>query len=376
MSGCGGAGAVDGTVPAEPSGAGARILVICTRQIGDVLLTTPLIRAARLRWPQASIDVLGFTGSLGMLSGNPDITELIEIEPGAGWRRAASLVWRLWRRYDLALITQRSDREYLIGWLAAKVRVGPAPGYQPSYAWKRRLLHHAVPDGSEALHIVADKLRLLEPWMAAPPAIDVVPPSAASLPASLAGQLGPRAVVVHVPSMWRYKQWPLDHYRRLIGGLLGDGWQVVLTGGPGAADRRQVAAMLDLAEAPRLVDAAGQLTLDELALLLRQAALYIGPDTSVTHLAAASGVPVIGIFGPTNPVVWGPWPQGHDASSPYQRRGQTQRVGRVILLQGPNECVPCTMEGCERHRDSRSDCLVGITPERVLALARERLRDA
>ncbi|MEO7338873.1 MAG: LPS core biosynthesis protein, partial [Caldimonas sp.] len=61
-----------------------RILVVCTRQIGDVLLTTPLIRATRRRWPDAAIDVLGFTGTLGMLKGNPDIHELIEAPAGSG----------------------------------------------------------------------------------------------------------------------------------------------------------------------------------------------------------------------------------------------------------------------------------------------------
>ena len=50
-----------------------RILVICTRQIGDVLLTTPLIDAAKRRWPEASVDVLGFVGTLGILRGNPQI---------------------------------------------------------------------------------------------------------------------------------------------------------------------------------------------------------------------------------------------------------------------------------------------------------------
>ena len=80
------------------------VLVVVTRQIGDVLLTTPLIHAARLRWPQAAIDVLGFEGTLGMLQGNPDVSNLIATpaRPGAGglWRLAR----RLWRQYDLALI--------------------------------------------------------------------------------------------------------------------------------------------------------------------------------------------------------------------------------------------------------------------------------
>ena len=62
-----------------------RILVICTRQIGDVLLTTPLIHAAKRRWPGAAIDVLGFAGTLGMLKGNPDVHQLVEVPPGSGW---------------------------------------------------------------------------------------------------------------------------------------------------------------------------------------------------------------------------------------------------------------------------------------------------
>ena len=77
--------------------------MIATRQIGDVLLTTPLVRAARRRWPQARIEVLGFQGTLGMLRGNPDVDALIESPARLGWRGLRALVpgsggamtWRL-----------------------------------------------------------------------------------------------------------------------------------------------------------------------------------------------------------------------------------------------------------------------------------------
>src|SRR4051812_35006803 len=95
----------------------ARILVICTRQLGDVLLTTPLIRAARQRWPAAAIDVLGFGGTLGMLRGNPDVEQLIEVPAGSGWRQSWPLIRHLWRRYDLALVAQYSDRAHLYGFI-------------------------------------------------------------------------------------------------------------------------------------------------------------------------------------------------------------------------------------------------------------------
>ena len=72
-----------------------RIVVVVTRQIGDVLLTTPLIAAAKARWPQAEVDVLGFAGTLAVLAGNPAVSSLIAMEPRSGFRRALPLVRRL-----------------------------------------------------------------------------------------------------------------------------------------------------------------------------------------------------------------------------------------------------------------------------------------
>ena len=79
-----------------------RIVIVVTRQIGDVLLTTPLLQAARERWPQARIDVLAFAGTAGMLHGNPDLDRLLEYPARLGWTGFRSLVRRLWRQYDLA----------------------------------------------------------------------------------------------------------------------------------------------------------------------------------------------------------------------------------------------------------------------------------
>jgi len=350
------------------------ILVICTRQIGDVLLTTPLIGAAKARWPKARIDVLGFAGTLGMLDGHPDIGERIEVQPGSGWWGSLGLIRRLWRRYDLALVTQRSDRAHLYGLVAARVRSGFLMGQRRMDWWKRPLLAHGVVIHDPDLHIVPEKLALLEPWVDVAAQVPVVePPALRALPPDLAATLQPGYVVVHAPSMWRYKQWPIEHFRELLRGLLDDGRQVVLSGSAGAHDQACVAALRDLGAPPRLVDASGRLGLGQLTGLLRDAALYIGPDTSITHQAVASGVPVIALFGPTPPTVWGPWPQGHRGGPPWQPRAPLQRVARISLMQGPNDCVPCRQAGCERHNDSRADCLQQLSPQRVLDEARARL---
>lgn len=359
--------------PLDPNAEFRRILVICTRQIGDVLLTTPLIRAAKQRWPNARIDVLGFAGTLGMLKGNPDVAALIEVEPGSGWLRSLPLIWRLWRHYDLALITQRSDRAHLYGWIAARVRAGLVPGQVSLAWWKRKLLDHAAVVNGEETHVVLEKFELLKPWHAAPSHIEVVAPADAALPQDIESALRAPYVVIHVPSMWRFKQWPLEHFQQVIKALLADRMQIVLTGSAAARDQSQVAAMLGLGAAPLLLDASGRLDFNQLGKLLRRASLYVGPDTSITHLAAACGAPVIALFGPTHPQVWGPWANGLSESQPFERRALLQQVGNVTLLQGPGDCVPCRQEGCERHPESRSACLQGLEPQRVIVLARQRL---
>lgn len=342
------------------------VLVIATRQIGDVLLTAPLIEAARQRWPDAAIDVLGFAGTLGMLKGNPHLRDFVEVPSGSGWREAWPFVRKLWRRYDLALITQQSDRAHLYGWVAAPVRSGLVPGRASISWWKRRLLDHAVRIDDETTPTVVEKLKLLEPWGALPAALNVAAPPEAPLPADLEALLEGSPIVVHVPSMWRYKQWPVTKYIELVSELLAQGYQVVLTGTKSQTDQEQIAPVRALGAPPRLIDASGKINLNQVGTLLRRAALYVGPDTSITHLAAACGTPVVALFGPTNPIRWGPWPQGHTASSPYVRAHPRQSSHRVILLQAEQACVACGHAGCEDHHHSRSLCLEALPAQRVI----------
>lgn len=346
-----------------------RILVIATRQIGDVLLTTPLIHAARQRWPLAQIDVLGFEGQLGVLAGNPDVNDCIttpaRLGPAGVWRLARTL----WRRYDLALVSQPGDRAHLLGWMAASCRSGLLPESGGSNWWKARLLQHAVTIGGDRgdVHVVPEKLRLLDPWPAAADhGARVVPPAARPLPMALAGALRPAPVVMHAPSMWRYKAWSVENFAQVARGLIDHGHQVVLTGSASASDQQCVAALRSLVDAPDLVDASGQLDFGQLAALLTGCALYIGPDTSITHLAAASGAPVLALFGPTNPQRWAPWPPQAGGRMPITRHAPRQTLANVTLFQGSQDCVPCGLAGCDDHHHSRSACLDAISPQSVL----------
>lgn len=350
-----------------------QILVVCTRQLGDVLMTTPLIRAAKERWPEASVDMLGFGGTLTMLRGNPDIRELIEVPEGSTWYQSRHLIRKLWRKYDLALVAQHTDRAHLYGWVAARVRSGQVID-EPRAWWKRRLLRHTVVMTGAHGHAITEKLRLLEPW-GLPVKTDVIPPPAAPLPDEVAVALRPRYVVMHAPSLVRYKQWPLEHFKSLTRMLLADGLQVVLSGGPSESDRAMVADVAQVAPPPDVLDVAGRLGFGQMVSLLKGATLYVGPDTSITHLAASLDIPVISLYGPIDPRQWGPWPPGLGPVS-YVSRQLRQQAGKVIVLQGPQPCVPCNKAGCDNHVGSTSDCLLTMAPERVHEEAKLVLQQA
>ncbi|UUX97511.1 glycosyltransferase family 9 protein [Aquabacterium sp. J223] len=356
------------TPPSPPPADPRRVLVIVTRQIGDVLLTTPLIRQAKRLWPAAQLDVLGFAGTLGMLEGNPDVHHRIEVREGSGWRQSWPLIRRLWRRYDLALVAQHTDRAHLYGLIAARARVGQVTRSRQDW-WKRPGLAHAVELGHDPQHILLDKLRLLEPWShrLAGAGTSVTPPAPQPLPPELLQRLGGGHVVLHPPSLVAYKQWPPAHYAAVAQAMVRRGLAVVLTGGPGGNDKAVVDEVAALAGSPHVIPCAGRLSLGQLTTLLSGARAYVGPDTSITHLAASCGTPTVAVYGPIDPRLWGPWPADGPAAQPYQPRALRQPRGNVVLMQGPQPCVPCNGEGCDKHRGSLSACLQTMAPERVIA---------
>jgi heptosyltransferase-3 len=142
--------------------------------------------------------------------------------------------------------------------------------------------------------------------------------------------------------------------------------EIVLTGG-NSSDELEYISLLRHSLPHDTVTVAGKVTLGGVAHLLRKASVYVGLDTAVTHMAAASGIPTIALYGPTNPVKWGPMPNNLSSSgrSPYKRKG-SQTVKNVFLLQGQGECVPCHEEGCDRRIDSLSKCLQEIPADEVI----------
>jgi heptosyltransferase-3 len=333
-----------------------RILVIVLRRLGDVLLTTALIRSLKCGYPDARIDVLVFAGTEGVLEGNPDVSAII-VMPRSGLLRTLALATQLWRRYDLAVSTQTGDRPTFFAWVGGRRRAGPVEAAGLVAHMKRRMLDRSV-TVSHGSHRVEETLRLAQALGIAAGGELVCP---AGSPRTEQSPPSPYAVV-HAAPMFRYKQWTVDGWRALASTLTERGIAIAATGGPSEQDRRYLDEVWRGLDVHRLD---GRLSWPELSNLIRGAQVYVGPDTSVTHLAAAAGGPTVAIYGPTDPRLWGPWPAA-GLAPPWMAAGTLQQRGNVWLVQNPLPCLPCQLEGCERRLNSHSQCLEELTVAQVL----------
>jgi heptosyltransferase-3 len=332
-----------------------------------VLLTTPLIRSLKRAFPEAAIDALVFAGTEGILDGNPDLARVIALPARASMGEGLALAGRLRRRYDLAVSTQSGDRPTFLAWLAGRISAGPVGGRGAAPWLKRLALAHPLA-AHEDLHRIEEILSI-GTALGVAPVREVVCPAGA-----VRAELVPRGdyAVIHAGPMFRYKQWTQAGWRALAAALAARGLAVVATGGPSPQDRRYLDAVWDGTQVRRLD---GVPSWAELAALIRGACLYVGPDTSVTHLAAATGTPTVALYGPTDPRRWGPWPAA-GLSTAWEAAGTLQQRGNVWLVQNPLPCLPCQKEGCERRLDSHSQCLDELSAEQVLIAVERALKQA
>lgn len=346
-----------------------RILLIATRQIGDVLLTTPLLRSLRRAYPEATIDMLVFAGTEGILAGNLDCSKIYTIPQHSSLKQQWNLIKKIFAGYDLAISTQSSDKALFYSYLAAKYRIAIVPEWSYRSAWKYWITTaHTVLDDVNT-HTVVQNLKLAN-LLQIELYYQVITPYLNSDEAVLAQYLGKawqmqQFVVFHLVPLRHYKRWTISGWQQLADYFEKQGVRVILTGSQHPEELQYIKTALQAMSANTL-NLAGKLPLSAVATLIRHAHCYVGVDTVVTHLAAATGTLTVALYGPTNPVKWAPFPHDyHQDTLPFQRVG-TQRVGNVILIQGSGECVPCHQEGCDRHRDSSSKCLENLTSQLVV----------
>jgi heptosyltransferase-3 len=344
-----------------------RILVVTLRRLGDVLLTTPLVRTIRRGFPQATLDIVVFRGSEGILMGNPDIDHVITTPERPSVGETLALVRRLWRRYDLAVSTQAGDRPTFFAVVAGRRRVGLVPHAGETGAWWKRHAHHLAVAAQPDSHRVTQLLALATA-LGLEHAPDIVCPLG-----SAADGVAPRGpyAVLHPTPFYRYKRWTDAGWRGLARGLAKRGLAMVATEGPDPAERAYLDSLWGCTDPP-VIRVRGRLDWAGLTMLLKGAAVYVGADTSMTHLSAASGCPTVALYGPTSPRLIGPWPIG-GLTGAWDHAGTIQRRGNVWVVQNPLPCLPCEKLGCEGHLESYSRCLDELSVRSVLTAVDQAL---
>ena len=352
------------------------ILLVRLRLIGDVIFTTPAVRAIRRHYPDARISYIVEEEAAPVIRGNPHLDQVIvATSPHAPGRLRADLALARWlrgERYDLAIDFHGGPRSSMLTWLSgAPKRIG-FEVVGRSWMYTTRVPRPRV---LRPRHSVQTQWDLLLPLGIAPPdpgtdptEMPADPVAAAAVDRRLAGagvrQEAP-VIVVHVSAGNPFRRWPAESFVDLICLLASNDSRrrIVLTSGPSDADaagRIAEVARHTLGTARRAaVLQIGEFNLTELRALLDRASLYIGGDSGPLHVAGTTGVPIVGLYGPTLPVRSEPW------------RGASFISGAAEA--GPLPCRPCDQRRCEPG-DFR--CLTGISAESVAGLAERALSAA
>jgi len=350
-----------------------RILLVRLRQIGDVVFTTPAIHAVRQRFPDAYLSYIVEPAAAPIVIDNPHLNEVVIAPRGRGARGllADLALGRRLRaaRFDLVIDFHGGPRASLLAWLSrAPVRLGYEVAGR-SWMYTQRI---ARPRDLRPRHSVENQWDLLAPLGIGPPdrsrfpvemAVDAAAAASVGERLADAGVAGDdRLVVFHVSAGNPFRRWPLAYFVELAVSLAaGDPRRrVLVTSGPSerdAAGRVIADAQARLGgERARQVLSCGEFSLAELRALLDRATLYIGGDSGPLHVAATTGVPIVGLYGPTLPIRSAPW------------RGRAWITESVDAGELP--CRPCNQRVCEPG-DFR--CLTSIQPAHVFEAAERAL---
>ena len=330
------------------------LLIIKLRYIGDVLLATPTLRAIKEARPDVLVTMMVNRGTEGVLSGNPDIDEILVLDKGslaAQWRLIVELRRR---RFDTVIDLTDGDRSAFLSWISgASVRIGFNDEHR-----RRGICYSAiVPPQPGLRHRIERDLAALKPLGV--PASEQQPKlwlteedeAGADQLLDRLGIRRERALIILQPgARYWFKAWPAERFAELADRLTSEYPCQVLIGG--SKDEEALAQRIHEAATSRPVSIAGRTTLKQFAAIAKRAVLFVGNDSGAMHLAAAVGTPMVALFGPSNPDEWGP------------------RGGRMKVLYKGLDCRACFHPTCER---GELNCMKQLSVEAVYTAASQLL---
>lgn len=338
--------------------AGARVLFIRLRNLGEAVLDTANLRALKTFRPDLRIVTLVESLFADVYSADPDI-EAIPIERAPDDKRsklnARAGIIKLIRQEQFDAVVNLHGGPASTQFVAlsgAQYRAGAAH-FKPSFVYNIK-----VPPAEELL--ARDDLHTVESQFAQfrflgleadeplPTSLFVNPERRSSMLAKAvaAGLDASRPYAVLSPTNEFYtKRWPAERYAEVAEYLNRQGLQVVATGAPTLEQREQLDAVSLAARDTRIIELSS-LNIGELVALIAGSKVFVGNDSGPAHIAAALKVPCVVLFGPASSVRWRPW------------------KAPSVLVQNFFACNPCAMYTCEAFDEPK--CILSLTVQQVI----------
>jgi lipopolysaccharide heptosyltransferase II len=341
-----------------------KILVRATNWVGDAIMTLPALRAVRNKFPDSHIAIVARPYVADLYRDQGICDELIAYDPKAehrGWHGRELLARQLrMKKFDVALLLQNA---FDAAWLAWRAGVPERIGYARD--GRSLLLTKAIKvpkQGQIPRHEKFYYLELLRRagWidtLSNDAHITLHVPDPArhrAMQMLLESGARPNALRVAVGAGASYgsaKCWPADRFAKALNDFLSHTDAKVILFGTAAETPVSSAIASELLCAP--IDLTGKTSIAELPALLSQCHLFLGNDSGVMHVAAAVGLPVVAVFGPTDPT------------------GTSPVTPRASIVQQKPYCSPCFLRRCPTdHR-----CMKSVTPAMVEAAMSSRLSE-
>lgn len=345
-----------------------KILLMKFRNIGDVLLLTPLIANLKRNFPDSEIDVALNKGTEEMVTLSPHVNNVLIYDRlrikslNIFSRVLAEIKYGLYvrsRKYDIVVNTTEGDRGTQLALISgAKIKIGYAP---EGSKFRRAIFNLALPEISRK-HMVdvnLDVLRALNlPIKEKKVEIftsneDEVKIEEILTDNSLENE---GFILIHPVSRWMFKCID-DHVMANVIDYceLSLKAKVIVTASSDKKEQEKINSILSICRSVP-VNLAGKLNLKQVAVLAMRATCFVGVDTAVMHIAAAQNTAVLAFFGPSSTSNWGPW-DNELLNNGYTQLNGVQTMGRNMVVQQNWECIPCRKDGCNGSKIS--NCLIG-----------------
>ena len=330
-----------------------KILITRMKFIGDVVLTTPVIRAVRQKYPHAHISYLAEANAISLLKNNPYLDELIPFNlSNTSLQYHIKMYGKMiFGKYDLTIDLFSNPRTALLTFATrARMRIG-------GDSRGRGLLYtHRIADDGFPKSAIAYHFQSLAPLgiVLSSPKTEIFlgedeKADGREILRLKGVDLSKKTISLHPGGTWPAKLWNKEKFVQLAQKYKNEGNNVIVTGGEN--DREVAESVAQLANIPFI----GALPLRTVASILSVVNLVVSNDCGVMHIAVAVDTPTIGIFGPGQENIWFPYSDPH------------------IALRKHVPCNPCHLNVCNRTGDGYMECMNLLSVDEVFETSRKRL---